>query len=145
MRGYTPDRAGEALIVCGPGRGVPGGWPGQRLSLVVDGAEHLLALLPADLDQVHQAVWSGSAFLSCLQHNHLSMELMLAARAGGGVGGVEGTNDDLSGITVLASEPEGLRRCARRWPGGRVRRISETKTRPRPTTTRLRMRGPAPS
>ncbi len=50
-------------------------WPGQQLSLVVDAREHLLALLSERMDEVRQAVWSSSTFLSCMHHNHVAMEI----------------------------------------------------------------------
>ncbi|MBK8165002.1 MAG: TrmB family transcriptional regulator [bacterium] len=112
VRAYAPADLGAALVVSGEGRGAPGRWPGQQLSLVVDGSEHLLALLSADLQQVHQAVWSGSAFLSCLHHNHLAMEMLVAARRAGG------TEGRLDGITVLAADPPGLRRLRAQVTGG---------------------------
>lgn len=113
VRAYAPAGLGAALVISGDGKGAPGRWPGQQLSLVVDGAEHLLALLSPDLQQVHQAVWSGSAFLSCLHHNHLAMELLVAARAAGGA------DARLDGITVLAADPPGLRRLRAQVAGGR--------------------------
>lgn len=114
VRAYAPVEAGGALVIAGTGKGAPGHWPGQQLSLVVDGAEHLLALLSADLEAVHQAVWSRSAFLSCLHHNHLAMELLFTARA---VGGREPASA-LAGITVLAADPPGLRRLRAQVAGG---------------------------
>lgn len=105
VRAYAPAELGAALVISGGGKGAPGRWPGQQLSLVVDGGEHLLALLSPDLGQVHQAVWSGSAFLSCLHHNHLAMELLVAARGDAGAAAC-----GLDGITVLAADPPGLRR-----------------------------------
>ena len=52
-------------------------WPGQQLSIVADAEEHLLALLSTGLTAVHQAVWSGSTFLSCMHHNHVASEIMM--------------------------------------------------------------------
>lgn len=49
-------------------------WPGPRLNLVVDALEHVLALASSDLTQIHQAIWSNSAFISCMQYNHLWCE-----------------------------------------------------------------------
>lgn len=83
-------------------------WPGQQLSLVVDAEEHLLALFDADLAQVKQAVWSRSAFLSCLQHNHVAMELLVTAGDRAGIG--------LANISLLASNPPGLSRLRRTDP-----------------------------
>jgi hypothetical protein len=64
-------------------------WPGQWVNMVVDGAEYVQAFLTADGKQVHQAVWSGSAYLSWVYHSALGSEFglaglgqMLAAGAG---------------------------------------------------------------
>jgi DNA-binding MarR family transcriptional regulator len=43
-------------------------WRSEQLNLVIDGREVLLALLSADLTQVHQALWSRSVYLSCILH-----------------------------------------------------------------------------
>lgn len=51
-------------------------WPGQWLNLVIDGTEHLMAFLTQDGKGVHQAVWSGSAYLSYVYHSALSSELL---------------------------------------------------------------------
>lgn len=62
---------------------VPGGekslqaWKSEQLNLVVDGREHLLALLDAGLQRVHQAVWSRSVYLSCILHAGRMSELAL--------------------------------------------------------------------
>jgi sugar-specific transcriptional regulator TrmB len=122
IRAYAKATAGAARVVNCGGKGAPGRWPGQQLSLVVDGDEHLLALLSPDLQQVHQAVWSGSAFLSCLHHNHLAMELLVAATSTGDAGDEvrfpgDGTAQ-LDGITVLAADPPGLRRLRAQVAGG---------------------------
>ncbi len=83
------------------------GWPGQQLSLVVDAEEHLLAFFDATLAKVLQAVWSRSAFLSCLHHNHVAMEILHTAWKGrGSLAGA----DSLVGISLLSSRPAGLRR-----------------------------------
>jgi hypothetical protein len=52
-------------------------WPGEQLNMVVDAEQYMLALLAKDIESVHQAIWSNSTFLSCLQHNGLSSELIL--------------------------------------------------------------------
>ena len=83
-----------------------GGWPGQPLTLVVDAEEHLLALFDEPLSEVRQAVWSRSAFLSCLHHNHVAMELLHTAwRGRGSLAG-----EELVGISLLSSRPPGLLR-----------------------------------
>lgn len=86
-------------------------WPGHQLSLVVDAAEHLLALFDAPVVRVHQAVWSRSTFLSCLHHNHVAMELLHTAwRGRDSLSG----SDALVGISLLSSRPPGLRRLQER-------------------------------
>jgi sugar-specific transcriptional regulator TrmB len=54
-------------------------WPGEQLNCVVDGEQFILALLGKSMAGVHQAIWSNSTFLSCMQHNGLSAELMMTA------------------------------------------------------------------
>lgn len=53
-------------------------WPGTWLNLVTDGAQHVLAFFSHDLSQVHQAVWSGSAYLSWVYHSAFGAEFALA-------------------------------------------------------------------
>lgn len=43
-------------------------WGGQQLNVVIDGREHLLALLDDSLEGVVQAIWSQSVYLSCILH-----------------------------------------------------------------------------
>jgi len=52
-------------------------WPGQWANAVIDGHEYLLALLSHDGARVHQAIWSGSAFLSLVYHLGLVSELQV--------------------------------------------------------------------
>ncbi len=96
---------GVEVIVAGDGDRVLAAWPGQQLSLVADANEHLLAMFGPDLTQVRQAVWSRSAFLSCLHHNHVAMELLVTAGAR--------PHGKLADITLLASSPPGLSRLRR--------------------------------
>lgn len=93
-------------------------WPGQQLSLVVDADEHLLAMFSDDLRRVHQAVWSRSTFLSCLQHNHLAMEIMVTAHREAGRRSPREADRELAGladISLLNSEARGLRRLRERF------------------------------
>lgn len=50
---------------------------GQWLNVVTDASEHLLAFLTADGKEVHQAIWSSSAYLSCVYHSTFGSELVL--------------------------------------------------------------------
>ena len=54
-------------------------WSGQWANVVIDAAEHLLALLHEDGKGVHQAIWSKSRFLSWLYHGGLVSELQVTA------------------------------------------------------------------
>lgn len=49
-------------------------WASQQLNVVVDGQEVLLALLNADLTEVHQAIWSQSLYLSSMVHAGMMRE-----------------------------------------------------------------------
>ncbi|HVS16619.1 MAG TPA: helix-turn-helix domain-containing protein [Thermoanaerobaculia bacterium] len=50
-------------------------WRGEWANGVFDGRQHLLALLDRDLSRVHQAVWSGSDWVSWVYHGALVHEL----------------------------------------------------------------------
>lgn len=52
-------------------------WQGQWLNAVIDAREHLLAYLTLDGKDVYQAVWSSSAYLSCVYHSSIGSELVL--------------------------------------------------------------------
>jgi hypothetical protein len=54
-------------------------WPGAWLNLATDGAQHLLSFFTPDLSRVHQAVWSGSAYLSWVYQSAFHAEFALAA------------------------------------------------------------------
>lgn len=104
VKTYAPCALPGVDVISAPDGAVAlAAWPGQQLSLVVDADEHLLAMFDAGLARVHQAVWSRSTFLSCLQHNHVAMELVNTA-----------PDRDLSDITVLSRNPRGLRRLRER-------------------------------
>lgn len=49
-------------------------WTSQQLNLVTDAEEAMLALLDQDLEQVHQAVWSGSLYLASILHAGMMRE-----------------------------------------------------------------------
>ncbi|HEY0600278.1 TrmB family transcriptional regulator [Brevundimonas sp.] len=77
-------------------------WPGAQLTLVVDAAEHLVALMTPAMDGVRRAIWSDSAYLSCLQHSGLSAEIRLT--------GVDGAvPEPLASLSLLHAAPRGLR------------------------------------
>lgn len=79
VKAYEPTALREAEVFVHPeGRGVIRRWPGQWVNVVVDGREHLLALLTRDGAGVHQAVWSESPYLSWVYHSAVAGELVLA-------------------------------------------------------------------
>jgi sugar-specific transcriptional regulator TrmB len=80
VKAYEPVAlAGADVVVHPQGRATLRRWPGQWLNLVADGGEHLLAFLTADARGIHQAVWSGSAYLSWVYHGAVGAEVILAA------------------------------------------------------------------
>ncbi len=80
IKTYEPfDVPGARVVVRPRGHEVIGAVPGQFLSLNIDGAEHLLALLRSQDDAVHQAIWTGSAIVSFLLYNGLVNEVSQVA------------------------------------------------------------------
>lgn len=51
-------------------------WPGEWLTLVTDGVEHMLAVFD-QAGGLHQAIWSNSAFLSWVFHSGVAAEIAL--------------------------------------------------------------------
>ena len=74
-------------------------WPGEWLTIVVDGTEHALAVFTAD-GELHQGVWSNSAFLAWVFHSGLAAEITLdlavTAAAGGPKHGIVAALDRLA-------------------------------------------------
>ncbi|MGD8395926.1 MAG: hypothetical protein PVF43_10655, partial [Candidatus Eiseniibacteriota bacterium] len=80
VKAYAPvTLAGVRVIQDGDGARVLERWPGDWLNVVVDGREHLIALLARSGDSVHQAIWSGSPYLSWVYHSAVSKEITLSA------------------------------------------------------------------
>jgi HTH-type transcriptional regulator, sugar sensing transcriptional regulator len=106
LKSYADAKIGGVeVVVATDGDRALAAWPGQQLSLVVDADEHLLAMFDFELAHVRQAVWSRSAFLSCLHHNQVAMELLVTADSR-----PRGT---LADISLIASNPPGLSRLRR--------------------------------
>ena len=76
-------------------------WPGDQMSLVSDGREHLTALLARGGAEVVRAVWSDSLYLSCLQHSGMAAEIRLSAMG-------DSAADPLAHLSLLRSAPPGL-------------------------------------
>ena len=91
VEAYTPIKIkGAKISYAKVANDAPAYWGAEQLNLVIDGREHLLALLNKDCTQLHQAVWSRSLYLSCLHHSGRLCEqtlLQLMAAAEGGADG----------------------------------------------------------
>jgi sugar-specific transcriptional regulator TrmB len=80
VKAYAPAQIERAEVVVHPrGHTVLKRWPGQWLNLVTDGRESLLAFLTRDGKGIHQALWSGSAYLSWVYFSAVGCETILAA------------------------------------------------------------------
>ena len=93
-------------------------WPGQQISVVVDSREHLLGLLAKDMESVHEAVWSSSNFLSCMQHNNLAAELVAIGPSSRYSGPSDGVDQVLNNISLMQFRPPGLETLIRRYGSG---------------------------
>lgn len=76
-------------------------WAGQGLMLVVDGRQLLLAQVSHDLTTVLNAVWTDSAFLSCIFHSGLAADIRLVAMR-------SDPSDPMQILTLQQSRPLGL-------------------------------------
>ncbi len=43
-------------------------WKSQQLNIIIDGEEHLIALLDDELKKIKQATWSRNVYMSCILH-----------------------------------------------------------------------------
>jgi len=74
---YEPcDIPGAEVVVDPAGVETLSRWPGRWANGVIDGREHLLSLLSADGQRVHQAVWSSNVYSSWAYHSGLAFELI---------------------------------------------------------------------
>jgi sugar-specific transcriptional regulator TrmB len=79
---YEPTEIPGVDIVIDPGREkVLRRWPGQWLNIVIDGTEHLLALLGTDDNAVHEATWTANPYLSWVYHSAVSTALITTVLA----------------------------------------------------------------
>jgi sugar-specific transcriptional regulator TrmB len=88
VEAYAPvEIEGASVAVFPKGEETLAKWQSEQLNVVVDGREHVLALLSPELDEVRQGVWSNSLYLSCLHHagrlcEHTLIGMLSAARDG---------------------------------------------------------------
>ncbi|MCK5064539.1 MAG: TrmB family transcriptional regulator [Candidatus Fermentibacteraceae bacterium] len=90
-------------------------WPGQHISIVVDGEEHLLGLLTRDMESVHEAVWSNSTFLSCMHHNNLAGEILYTAFKSEHPAIVTPFEEEMIQVSLLEFQPSGLKTLCNRY------------------------------
>jgi len=82
VKAYRPITLTGAEVSVDPqGQQVMARWPGRWLNVVVDGAQYVQAFVSEDGTRVHQAVWSGSAYLAWVYHSAFGSEFALAAMA----------------------------------------------------------------
>ncbi|MEK7316842.1 MAG: TrmB family transcriptional regulator, partial [Candidatus Eisenbacteria bacterium] len=87
---------------------VKAGWPGQHLGLVVDAGEHLQALFDRPCKALHQAIWSNSPFLSCIEHSHFVAEMISQRIGAAGVATADPIATKLARLSLTRLKPRGL-------------------------------------
>lgn len=110
-RVYAPvELKGAAVFVTPEAERVRATWPGEQLRIAVDAEQFVTALLSSDVQSVHQAVWSNSTFLSCMQYNALQSELQLTALQSG-----EPNKNALEALSLTRLQPSGFERLNARY------------------------------
>lgn len=82
-------------------------WPGLGLILIMDGSEYIIAQLSKDMNDVLNAVWTDSIFLSCIFHSAVAADIRLVALR-------SDSSDPLRGLSLQGATPPGLRRLLER-------------------------------
>jgi len=111
---------GVEVVVDRRGLNVVRAWPGQWLNIVVDAAEHMLAFFTSEGNELHQAVWSGSPFLSLMYYGGVTSEIFvdkLATMADAGTG-----EDEIRSILKVERPPAERELRGRRELMGRFER-----------------------
>jgi sugar-specific transcriptional regulator TrmB len=102
---------GVALVVARDASRVLSVWPGEQMSIAVDGDQFMMALLAKDGQSVHQAIWSNSTFLSCLQYNALHVELVLTDM----LTGASAAESPLESLSLTRLQPPGFQKLNERY------------------------------
>jgi len=67
VESYQPIEIKGADVTCATmGNKALSHWESQQLNVIIDGEEHLIALMDNDLKKVKQAVWSNNTYMSCM-------------------------------------------------------------------------------
>ncbi|NNE42736.1 MAG: TrmB family transcriptional regulator [Gemmatimonadetes bacterium] len=119
---YEPTDVAGARVVTDGRADIFERWPGQWVNLVVDGREHLVAFLSPDGKSVHQAVWSGSLYLSWVYHSAVGAEMSLdavrqALADGADARGIARLIDEMDAVKAL--QARGYRELTRRVADGK--------------------------
>ena len=114
VRCYEPTSIkGVSVVVAPSSERVLGIWPGQQVSIGVDADQFLHALLSQDVSGVHQALWSSSTLMSCLQYNALFNEIMLTEVQNGRT-----ATSALNALSLTTLKPAGFRQLNERYGDG---------------------------
>jgi HTH-type transcriptional regulator, sugar sensing transcriptional regulator len=69
VEAYQPIKIKGADVTCAIiGEKALTHWKSQQLNLIIDGEEHLIALMDDNLETVKQATWSSNNYMSCILH-----------------------------------------------------------------------------
>lgn len=127
VRVYEPVRLkGATVLVPFDAARVLALWPGEQLNIVVDAEQYMLALFAKDAQSVHQAIWSNSTFLSCMQHNGLSAELISTEER---KHKRETSLSPMEELSLTRSKSPGLKRLLERYSETSTRRPAPRKRR----------------
>ncbi|KQR87378.1 TrmB family transcriptional regulator [Sphingomonas sp. Leaf343] len=100
---YRPEDAAATIPYNGEKTSdVESRWPGLGLILIIDGREQLIAQLTRDMENVLNAVYSDSVFLSSVLHSAVSSDIRLVALRAD-------ATDPLADLTLTITPPPGLR------------------------------------
>ena len=121
VRAYAPAQIkGVLIVVPDESEHILSTWPGEHMSIAVDADQFMIALLTEDAQAVHQAIWSNSTFLACLQYNALQVELMLTGEGSNG-------RKTLEAWSLTRLKPPGFLRLNDRYgePSGKRRTAAQ--------------------
>ncbi len=69
VEAYQPIKIKGADVTCAIiGENALTHWKSQQLNLIIDGEEHLIALMDDTLETVKKATWSNNNYMSCILH-----------------------------------------------------------------------------
>ncbi len=112
LRAYAPAEIKGVTVVVGKSSDrILSAWPGQHLLMAIDADQFMTAMLSRDVSSVYQALWSGSTFLSCMQHNAIAVELAwsdIVSRS------KNAATDALDELSLTRLRPRGFRKMIER-------------------------------